>query len=531
MKIIPGSRRHHSVARVGVFLIMAALIVGMTGCGSGQCSLTIHCTEGGWLWEPGEGTFNLDYGTVVYLDAEADICYEFVNWTGDVGTIADVEISFTTITMYGSYVITANFTPKVSENPEIRDWYHLDAVRDNPCGNYTLMNDLDSTTGGYEEMASPTANDGKGWQPIEHFVGTFDGQGYEICSLFINCPDRYYVGLFGYVDEGGIIENVGVVNADVTGEVCVGGLVGRMGRLGWSYEGTVTNSYFTGSVTGNEEVGGLVGQNNGSIVSNSHSTGSVTGNERVGGLVGRNIDSSVSDSYSTGSVTGDDMVGGLVGDNCRGTVSDSNSTSYVTGNVHVGGLVGDNYVGSTISNSYSTGSVTGDMVVGGLAGVNWATMSNSYSTGSVNGNSSVGGLLGSNHGTVSNSYSTSSVSGDSGVGGLAGDNHGNVSNCYATGSVTGNSYVGGLVGWNPEIVSNSFWDTQTSGQATSDGGTGKTTAEMQDIATFSGAGWNIFAVTNSSTRNPSYIWNIVDTVTYPFLSWQPWLFIQQLSGE
>ena len=69
-------------------------------------------------------------------------------------------------------------------------------------------------------------------------------------------------------------------------------------------------------------------------------------------------------------------------------------------------------------------------------------------------------------------------------------------------------------------ASNSFWDTETSGQATSDGGTGKSTAEMQSIATFSGAGWNIIAVANLGIRNPSYIWNIVDDETYPFLSWE-----------
>jgi len=88
--------------------------------------------------------------------------------------------------------------------------------------------------------------------------------------------------------------------------------------------------------------------------------------------------------------------------------------------------------------------------------------------------------------------------------------------------VTGDDDVGGLVGYSSlGSTTNSFWDTETSGQATSDGGTGKTTEEMQDIATFSGAAWNIIAVANTSTRNPSYIWNIVDTVTYPFLSWQP----------
>jgi hypothetical protein len=95
-----------------------------------------------------------------------------------------------------------------------------------------------------------------------------------------------------------------------------------------------------------------------------------------------------------------------------------------------------------------------------------------------------------------------------------------VSNSYSTGSVTGNELVGGLAGENRGTVSKSFWDTETSGQATSAGGTGKTTAEMKTIATFSGAGWNIIAVALNET-NPAYIWNIVDDVTYPFLSWQP----------
>jgi hypothetical protein len=49
---------------------------------------------------------------------------------------------------------------------------------------------------------------------------------------------------------------------------------------------------------------------------------------------------------------------------------------------------------------------------------------------------------------------------------------------------------------------------------------GKTTAQMQEFTTFSGAGWNIIAVALNET-NPTYIWNIVNNVTYPFLSWQP----------
>jgi len=74
------------------------------------------------------------------------------------------------------------------------------------------------------------------------------------------------------------------------------------------------------------------------------------------------------------------------------------------------------------------------------------------------------------------------------------------------------------VGWPGGTVSNSFWDIQTSGQTTSAGGTGKTTAEMKNIATF--AGWNIVSVGDPGTRNTAYTWNIVDGETYPFLSWQ-----------
>jgi hypothetical protein len=69
-------------------------------------------------------------------------------------------------------------------------------------------------------------------------------------------------------------------------------------------------------------------------------------------------------------------------------------------------------------------------------------------------------------------------------------------------------------------VNDSLWDIQTSGQPTSDGGTGKTTTEMRNIATFMGAGWNIVAVANPGARDPAYAWNIVDGETYPFLSWQ-----------
>jgi hypothetical protein len=72
----------------------------------------------------------------------------------------------------------------ISQNLEIRTWYDLNAIRFNLDGHHILMNDLDSTTAGYTNLASDTANQGKGWQPIgsgiitlDEFTGSFDGQG------------------------------------------------------------------------------------------------------------------------------------------------------------------------------------------------------------------------------------------------------------------------------------------------------------------------------------------------------------------
>jgi len=412
-------------------------------------------------------------GTEVTIVATPDPGYCFIGWTGDVDTLDDVDATETTILINDNYSVTANFVPDGAE--PIWDWYDLDAIRDNLGGNYSLMNHLDFTTAGYEELASDTANDGKGWKPIgtddDPFTGTLDGQGFEITDLFVNRPtDESFVGLFGFIVEGGMVGNLGMVNAIVTGDVGVGGLVGMN-------FGIVSNSYSAGSVSGYDAVGGLVGLNGGNT----------------------------SYCYSNAGVTGT-----------------GSTTAEVSG---VGGLVGTNYV--HISYCYSTGSVTGVSPVGGLVGVDYfGSVSHSYSTASVIGDLGVGGLVGLHAlGAVNNSYATGSVTGTSYVGGLVGANsfNGTVNNSYSCGSVTGGDSIGGLVGFKHDAatVSSSFWDTQASGQATSAGGTGKTTAEMHDIITFSGASWNIAAVANLSLRNPSYIWNIVDDETYPFLSWQP----------
>ena len=218
------------------------------------------------------------------------------------------------------------------------------------------------------------------------------------------------------------------------------------------------------------------------------------------------------------------LLGGLIGWN-GGDVSGSYSTGSVYGwGDAIGGLVGWNE--GDVSNCYFSGDVTGFSSVGGLLGGNSGNVERSYSSGGVGAIFAAGGLAGSNSGGVNNSYSSANVIGEESVGGLVGSNSGGVDNSYSTGSVTSSDPeiedIGGLVGYNwGTSAINSFWDIETSGQTISAGGTGKTTAEMQDITTFSGATWDIIAVNGTDQRNPEYIWNIVGNVTYPFQSWQP----------
>ena len=114
-----------------------------------------------------------------------------------------------------------------------------------------------------------------------------------------------------------------------------------------------------------------------------------------------------------------------------------------------------------------------------------------------------GGLVGRNEDTVTNSYATGSVEADSLVGGLVG-NGGTITNSYATGSVEADGTAGGLVAQSG-TVTDSYWDTETTGQDTSDGGTGLTTDEMQGSE----------AETNMDGFDFSNVWSTVEEQEKP----------------
>ena len=295
---------------------------------------------------------------------------------------------------------------------EISDWNDLDNARNDLTGDYVLVNDLDSETGGYAGIGDdfePIGGGGNG------FTGQLDGGSFEIKDLVIDKPNETFVGLFGQLGTatsvGGSVFDL-TVAADVTG-------------AGESFdEGT---GVLAGTARGdtqltNVTVEGQVSQPNGDF--------------GAGGLAGiaREEDTELKIESCISHV---DVIAGS--------------------SERVGGIVGyvfDDNDGILVTDSYATGSVEGDTFVGGLVGRNADTVTESYATGSVDGNEEVGGLVGRNVETIKESY--------------------------ATGSVEGNEEVGGLVGGAFGTQTDSYWDTETSGQSTSDGdATGLTTDEMQ----------------------------------------------------
>lgn len=195
---------------------------------------------------------------------------------------------------------------------------------------------------------------GKGWTPIgtsfdNSYKGTFDGGGHTITGLTVTTNDQF-VGLFGYLNRAGMVKNVVMEGIQITSNHmfgCTGGVVG----YSW---GTIENCSVSGSVSGTDCVGGVVGsQKAGSIIGCS-SSATVKGKHYVGGVAGEKW-GTMTACYATGNVTleiasqKNNFGGGLVGMNggngvraCYAT-GNVTSTGSSTGNVHIGGLFGDSY--------------------------------------------------------------------------------------------------------------------------------------------------------------------------------------------
>ena len=233
-------------------------------------------------------------------------------------------------------------------------------------GSYTvtsadgLMNIAKLVNGGKSDINITLDTDidltGKDWTPIgtdydNAYTGTFDGRGHTIKGLTVTTNDQF-VGLFGYLDRAGTVKNVVMEDIQITSNhVLMSGNTGGVVGSSW---GTIENCSVSGSVSGTNCVGGVVGgQKAGSIIGCS-SSATVKGTRYVGGVAGEKQGTMIA-CYATGDVTleidsqRDLSGGGVVGFNIGSRVlacyatGNVNSKGRSTGNVHIGGLFGDNY--------------------------------------------------------------------------------------------------------------------------------------------------------------------------------------------
>ncbi|RAV19465.1 S-layer homology domain-containing protein [Paenibacillus contaminans] len=310
-------------------------------------------------------------------------------------------------------------------NPfQIESADQLNHVRDYLDSHFILNNDIDMSVFDADHP----------WEPIGNqttpFTGSLDGQNFKITDLVINAPSSGQpMGLFSVVGgTGSFIQNLIINAGEVRGLDYVGILAG-MNRT------TIRNVGVTGSVYGQNFVGGLTGASKDSNISNSYATGIVIGTNDVGGLSGRMDNGVVSYSYAAVDVSSPVDVGGFIGKQENTNISYSYATGNVAGCEDVGGFVGDNG-NSLISNSFATGTVTGSCESGFQS-------------------DSVGGLIGDN-------------------------SDGDIENSYAIGRVTGDYFVGGLVGISGSgSVNSSFYNRDTTGQS-GGSGQGLTSDEMKD---------------------------------------------------
>ena len=267
----------------------------------------------------------------------------------------------------------------------VEDVEQLQAINTNLGGNYALRNSIDAT-GTAQNSFNPIGIDNSGKVIVNDgkygFSGKFDGIDYNIFGLNINQPNETNVGLFG-VAHNANINNVTLVGGSITGGSVVGSVVGA--ALGNTH---ITNATNSASVTGNADVGGIVGYSGDEldnvgdsgnditgIDTNSHftnlvNTGTVHSNgennvsvSNAGGLIGYMYNGILDgNSYNLGDVSGTKAnVGGLVGHAENSTIGDDKNLVYnrldVEGAYNVGGIVG-NMEGTTVQNAENSGNVT-----------------------------------------------------------------------------------------------------------------------------------------------------------------------------
>ena len=448
--------------------------------------------------------------------------------SADPATVKDYTkgVTYTVTTGQGTYTIqmTAPTYDAVNNPYGIYNAKQLSDIRNGLNDSYVLVNDIQlpdfnasnaATTTGISDYAD------HGWYSIGSryvngghiiFRGTLDGQNHVIknyATLYRSAGDplpdgidaghngKSTDGIFGYATRA-TFKNIGIQLAPAGIKAAIAG-------------------------DGYGDVGSLVGLSDSCTISNCFVTGSsiITGNQNVGGLIGKSFYSTISKSYASitpasgnHAIKSSSDAGGLIGWALHTEVSDSYANCAILGSVNLGGLIG-NINTTKVKSCFASGNVTEtpNDVMGGLVASN-----------------SLGGLIGTVNSIsplkseIQYSYATGNVTGANGansdfhkstrIGGLIGQiatsaGPVSVSFCYATGAVsrawtsaTAPYLTGGLIGTttNGIFITNSvctnYWDKTTTGQDNLGGGNatlapdngftanGKTTAEMKTAGTF-----------------------------------------------
>ena len=425
------------------------------------------------------------------------------------------------------------------------------------AGDYELSNDIDCSD---TATWNPDGGGGYyGFDPIgtnstDPFTGTLDGNNLTIDGLFINRPTTSGVGLFGYTDLSSTINNVGLINVNVTGNTTVGSLAGEN-------NGNISESYVSGNISLSND---LVYPPITFFNTNQTVFGGATALDFFGDATLFGYPNGLTFYGNSSGTTNEDLIQNL---EFRFTGNASNDDSLVTSGGQMATIYDATQANPTrirapfelwekernrqINYWIISRNADNDAPWGNDGVPEWYRMSGRdyiipyptdynenatpsdvgitgnhstwilffkqngasiWSTGDEflikYGNNIAGGLVGLNSGNISYSYSLGNIISGEFAGGLVGLNSGEVINTYAVGNVAG--IEGGLIGFNSGIVNNSFYDNEISGQNDFGKGLGLPTTQMMTQSTFTSAGWDF----------TTPVWKIL-TGSYPCLQWQP----------
>ena len=221
------------------------------------------------------------------------------------------------------------------------------------------------------------------WTPIgtesQPYTGTFNGKDKTITGLTVNQEGTNYVGLFGYIDEGGTVKDVTLKDVKIA-TTNSDGYAG--GVAGWSY-GNIEYCSVSGSVSSNSTAGGVVGAQLSGSITGCNTSATVKGVTYAGGIAGyTNGGGSLTGCYATGSISVENnttnaaWAGGVVGSNGSSTLTACYATGSVTssgsGTIYAGGVTGTNDFGTLTACYHANGTIScPGGTTGGVAGRNY----------------------------------------------------------------------------------------------------------------------------------------------------------------